>query len=98
MEQGGDGGELELATRDEEGELLGLGLAVVGTKDDGGADRAHRIGQENPVVVHRVVARETVEERILALQERKRSLADAAIGEGGGGAAITRDELLELLV
>ncbi len=65
--------------------------------EDQAADRAHRIGQENPVLVHRVVARGTVEERILALQEKKRALAEAAVGEGGGGAAITRDELMELL-
>lgn len=65
--------------------------------EDQAADRAHRIGQENPVLVHRVVARGTVEERILALQEKKRALADAAVGDGGAATAITRDELLELL-
>ena len=65
--------------------------------EDQAADRAHRIGQENPVLVHRVVSRGTVEERILALQEQKRALADAAVGDGGAAASITRDELLELL-
>jgi SNF2 family DNA or RNA helicase len=65
--------------------------------EDQAADRAHRIGQENPVLVHRVVARGTVEERILALQEKKRALADAAVGDGGAATAITRDELLDLL-
>ncbi len=65
--------------------------------EDQAADRAHRIGQENPVLVHRVVARGTVEERILALQERKRALADAAVGDGGAASAITKNELLELL-
>ena len=59
------------------------------------ADRAHRIGQERPVIVHRLVARDTVDERILALQERKRALADAVVAEGGG--SLTRDDLLELL-
>lgn len=66
--------------------------------EDQAADRAHRIGQENPVLVHRLVARDTVEERILALQDRKRALAEAAVGGGGGGASITKDELLDLLV
>ena len=47
--------------------------------EDQAADRAHRIGQERPVMVHRLVARDTVEEGILALQERKRALADAAL-------------------
>ncbi len=65
--------------------------------EDQAADRAHRIGQENPVLVHRVVARGTVEERILALQEKKRALAAAAVGDGGAATAITRDELLGLL-
>ncbi|MFO0615041.1 MAG: DEAD/DEAH box helicase [Polyangiaceae bacterium] len=59
--------------------------------------RAHRIGQERPVVVHRIIAKDTVEERILALQEKKRRLADVAVGDGGAGASITRDDLLALL-
>ena len=59
------------------------------------ADRAHRIGQDRPVIVHRLVARDTVDERILALQERKRALAESVVAEGGG--ALTREDLLELL-
>jgi SNF2 family DNA or RNA helicase len=65
--------------------------------EDQAADRAHRIGQERPVMVYRLVAEETVEERILALQERKREIAEAALGEADRAAGITRDELLELL-
>jgi superfamily II DNA or RNA helicase len=65
--------------------------------EDQAADRAHRIGQDKPVLVHRLVARDTVEERILALQEQKRALADAAIGDAAQGAAISREELLALL-
>ncbi len=61
------------------------------------ADRAHRIGQENPVSVFRLVARNTVEERILALQSHKRGLAEAALGAADRTASITRDELLALL-
>jgi SNF2 family DNA or RNA helicase len=61
------------------------------------ADRAHRFGQERPVMVYRLVAKDTVEERILALQERKRRIADVALGNAGQAAAITRDELLALL-
>ncbi len=65
--------------------------------EDQAADRAHRIGQDRPVMVYRMVARDTVEERILALQEKKRALADVALGEAGAAAAITREELLALL-
>ena len=65
--------------------------------EDQAADRAHRIGQERPVMVYRLVARGTVEEGILALQERKRALADAALGDAAAATAITRDELLALL-
>ena len=44
-------------------------------------DRAHRIGQQKPVQVHRVIVENTVEDRILALQEKKRELIEAAIDE-----------------
>jgi len=47
--------------------------------------------------LYRMVAKGTVEERILALQEKKRAMADVALGEAGGAAAITREELLALL-
>ena len=65
--------------------------------EDQAADRAHRIGQDKPVFVHRLVAKDTVEERILVLQEKKRALAEAAIGDGGAGMALTRADLLALL-
>jgi SNF2 family DNA or RNA helicase len=65
--------------------------------EDQAADRAHRIGQDKPVLVHRLVARDTVEERILALQDRKRALAEAAVGDAAQGSAISREELLALL-
>ena len=44
-------------------------------------DRAHRIGQQKPVQVHRVLVPNTVEDRILALQEKKRELIEAALDE-----------------
>jgi len=46
-------------------------------------DRIHRIGQDKEVFVHRLVVRDTVEDRMLRLQETKRGLAQAALGEGG---------------
>jgi SNF2 family DNA or RNA helicase len=65
--------------------------------EDQAADRAHRIGQERPVLVQRLVALGTVEEKILALQAAKRALADAVVGEGGAAAGLTREDLMALL-
>ncbi len=61
------------------------------------ADRTHRIGQTRPVFVYRLVAADTVEERILALQDTKRALMDAALADGAAAAGLTRDDLLALL-
>lgn len=47
-------------------------------------DRAHRIGQQRPVTVHRILVPETVEDRIVQLQERKRALVNAALDERAG--------------
>ncbi|KAF8890769.1 SNF2 family N-terminal domain-containing protein [Infundibulicybe gibba] len=47
-------------------------------------DRCHRIGQEKPVYVKRLVVENTIEERMLRLQEVKVGLAEAALGEGTG--------------
>ena len=65
--------------------------------EDQAADRTHRIGQDRPVSVYRLVARDTVEERILLLQARKRELAETALGEADRATSVTRDELLALL-
>jgi superfamily II DNA or RNA helicase len=65
--------------------------------EDQAADRAHRIGQDRPVMVYRMVAKDTVEERILALQQKKRALSDAALGDADQAVALTREELLALL-
>lgn len=42
-------------------------------------DRAHRLGQQRPVFAYRLIARDTVEEKIVQLQQQKRDLADAII-------------------
>lgn len=65
--------------------------------EDQAADRTHRIGQDKPVLVYRLVAEDTVEERIIALQQRKRALAEAALGGADQAAAITREDLMALL-
>ncbi|MCB1627369.1 MAG: DEAD/DEAH box helicase [Xanthomonadales bacterium] len=61
-------------------------------------DRAHRIGQDKPVFVYRLIARDTVEERIVQLQDRKRELAEALLDDPAGGPGeLTAEELLALL-
>ena len=66
---------------------------------DQATDRAHRIGQNREVDVYKVVARGTIEERIVALQEAKRDLADSVIAATNGEAlaGLTRERLAELL-
>jgi len=46
-------------------------------------DRAHRLGQTKPVMVYKLVARGTLEESIIALQDEKRALTTAALADGG---------------
>jgi superfamily II DNA or RNA helicase len=53
---------------------------------DQATDRAHRIGQDKPVFVYSLIAAGSVEERMLALQQRKRRLASAVVTSGGQGA------------
>ena len=65
--------------------------------EDQAADRAHRIGQDRPVTIYRLIAVDTVEERILDLQEKKRALGEAALGDGGAAASLTREDLMALL-
>ena len=66
--------------------------------EDQATDRAYRIGQDRPVQVHRLIAEGTLEDRIAALLEKKRELADAVIGSGEGWIAELSDaELAELV-
>ena len=61
-------------------------------------DRTHRIGQTQPVFAYRLIARDTVEEKMLELQRSKRKIADAIL-EGGGSSLrdLTADDLRMLL-
>jgi superfamily II DNA or RNA helicase len=61
-------------------------------------DRSHRIGQTKPVFAYRLIARDTVEEKVLALQQSKRELADAILGGDGRLLADLKREDLELLL
>jgi SNF2 family DNA or RNA helicase len=61
-------------------------------------DRAHRIGQARQVFAYRLIARDTVEEKVLQLQETKRNLADAIIGAQNSLIRDLRPEDIELLL
>ncbi len=68
--------------------------------EDQATDRAYRIGQDQPVTVHRLITQGTVEDRVAELLKQKRALADRVIG-GTGEAWISEldnDELAELVV
>lgn len=60
-------------------------------------DRTHRIGQENKVTVMKLIAKNTIEERIVKLQEKKQELAEKIIsGESVSMSTLSREELLSL--
>ena len=61
-------------------------------------DRAHRIGQTRPVFAYRLIARNTVEEKILALQEQKRELADSIVTADTGILSGLTAEDVEMLL
>jgi SNF2 family DNA or RNA helicase len=61
-------------------------------------DRAHRMGQQNPVNAYRLIARGTVEERVLELQQQKHALGSAVLGDDRGPLAqLSRGDLQLLL-
>ncbi|KAJ7721949.1 SNF2 superfamily protein [Mycena maculata] len=64
--------------------VISLDLGWSPAIDQQAFDRVHRLGQTRKVIVRRLVIADTVEDRILALQERKQSLADGSLGEGKG--------------
>ena len=61
-------------------------------------DRAHRIGQTQTVSVFKLICQDTIEERILQMQERKHDLAESVLGgEGVGSTTLSREDVLALL-
>ena len=65
--------------------------------EDQASDRAHRIGQERPVTVYRLIMRDSIEERILALHRDKRDLASELLDGTETAARLSEEELLDLI-
>lgn len=63
--------------------------------EDQATDRTHRIGQENPVFVYKLITSGTVEEAIIGMQERKRQLVDGILASDSSKAVSLSEEDLE---
>ena len=76
----------------------GTGLNLTGAVQDQATDRAHRIGQTKVVTVYSMIAKDTIEEKIIKLQESKKDLAAKILsGEHVSLSSLSRAELLDLL-
>jgi superfamily II DNA or RNA helicase len=65
--------------------------------EDQASDRAHRIGQQRPVTIYRLVTKGTIEEKIVGLHQQKRGLADSLLEESDMSGKVSAEELLALL-
>ncbi len=65
--------------------------------EDQASDRAHRIGQQHPVTVYRLVAKNTIEEKIVKLHQEKRDLAGSLLDGTDISGKISVDELVQLI-
>ncbi len=65
--------------------------------EDQATDRAHRIGQERNVTVYRLVAKDTIEEQILALHEEKRELISGVLDGADRAGKMSSEDLINLI-
>lgn len=62
--------------------------------EDQACDRIYRVGQTKDVFIHRFLCKDTIEERIVALQQKKQELAKSVLtGSGGVSSKLTLDDL-----
>ncbi|MFN0202266.1 MAG: DEAD/DEAH box helicase [Bacteroidia bacterium] len=65
--------------------------------EDQASDRAHRIGQQRPVTIYRLVTEETIEDKIVKLHEHKRDLADSLLSGTDVSGKLSTEELISLI-
>lgn len=65
--------------------------------EDQAADRAHRIGQQRPVTIYRLITQSTIEEKIVQLHTQKRDLADSLLEGTDSSGRLSSEELLRLI-
>jgi len=65
--------------------------------EDQASDRAHRIGQQHPVTVYRLVTKDTIEEKIVKLHQEKRDLAGSLLAGSDISGKVSADELIRLI-
>lgn len=65
--------------------------------EDQASDRAHRMGQQRPVTIYRMIAKNTIEEKIVALHGQKRDLADSLLDGADISGKMSADDLLSLM-
>ena len=65
--------------------------------EDQASDRVYRIGQTRPVTIYRLIASNTIEEKIVTLHQSKKSLADSLLDGSNMAHKLTKEEMLELL-
>jgi SNF2 family DNA or RNA helicase len=65
--------------------------------EDQASDRAHRIGQLRPVTIYRLVAKGTIEDKIVDLHQHKRDLANSLLEGTEMSGKISTDDLLKLI-
>jgi len=65
--------------------------------EDQASDRAHRMGQQRPVTIYRMITRGTIEERISQLHTQKRNLADSLLEGSDISGKLSADDLLRLI-
>ncbi|NOX99117.1 MAG: DEAD/DEAH box helicase, partial [Verrucomicrobia bacterium] len=65
--------------------------------EDQASDRAHRIGQQRPVTIYRLVTKNTIEEKIVALHHQKRDLADSLLAGTDQASRLSAEDMLKLI-